>query len=71
MEWAQVLTIVGVNLALIGAMATLVIWAVNKLDDDIKTIGIRMDAHATRMDGHATRIDQLYQVILGMLKERK
>lgn len=63
MDWTQTLTIVGVNIALIGMMATLVIWAVNKLDADIKGI-------STRMDGHAQRIDQLYRIILDILKAK-
>ena len=64
MNWIQVLTIVGVNITLIAAMATLVIWAVNKLDNDVKSLG-------TRLDGHAMRIDQLYQMFVQLLKERK
>jgi len=63
MDWTQTLTIVGVNIALIGMMATLVIWSVNKLDADIKGI-------STRMDGHAQRIDQLYRIILDILKAK-
>jgi hypothetical protein len=64
MDWLQVLTIVGVNTALIGAMATMVIWAINKMDADVKSIG-------SRLDGHAMRIDQLYRMFIDLLKERK
>lgn len=64
MDWLQILTIVGVNLALIGAMTTLVVWAINKLDADVNKIG-------NRLDGHAQRIDQVYGVILQMLKEKR
>lgn len=64
MEWAQVFTFLGINIALFGAMATLVIWAVNKTDNDVKSIG-------SRLDGHAQRIDQLYGIIVQMLKEKK
>lgn len=64
MDWLQVLTIVAVNIALIGAIATLIVWTVNKLDADVKSIG-------NRLDGHAQRIDQLYSVILQMLKEKR
>lgn len=78
MEWYHVLTIVGVNIALIGAVATLVIWAVNKLDSDIKSISNRMDGQdvkfnslAQRLDGHAMRIDQLYHMFIDLLKEGK
>ena len=64
MDWGMVFTIIGVNIALIGLMATLVVWAINKIDSDVKTI-------ATRLDGHAQRIDQVYGIILQMLKDRK
>ncbi len=64
MEWIQVLTIVGVNIALFGGMATLVVWAINKVDSDVKSI-------ANRLDGHAQRIDQVYGIILQMLKDKK
>lgn len=62
MEWAQVLTIVGVNIALIASLATLIIWTVNKLDNDVKGL-------CSRLDGHAMRIDQLYKMFVDLLKE--
>jgi hypothetical protein len=61
-NWSQALTIIGVNIALLAALAGLIIWAVSKLDSDIKTI-------ATRLDGHAARIDQLYHIIIDLIKE--
>jgi hypothetical protein len=64
MQWGQVFTIVGVNIALIASMVTLVIWAVSKMDADVKSIG-------NRLDGHAMRIDQLYKMFVDLLKERK
>ncbi len=64
MEWMQVLTIVGVNIALIGAVITIIIWMINKVDSDMKSIG-------NRLDGHATRIDQLYKMFVDLLKEGK
>ena len=70
MEWTQVLTIVGVNIALIGAMATLVVWAVNRVDADVKSICSRMDKMDNRFDSHAQRIDQLYKMFIDLLKER-
>lgn len=71
MDWTQTLTIVGVNIALIAALATLIIWTVNKLDADIKGVAGRMDTIGSRLDGHATRIDQLYRMFVDLLKERK
>jgi len=64
MDEGQVWTLIGVNVVLFCAMVTLVIWAVNKLDYDIKSMN-------TRLDGHAQRIDQVYGVILEMLKDKK
>jgi hypothetical protein len=77
MDWIQVATIIGVNIALFGGLASLIIWVVNKLDKDVDKIGSkmdaferRMDAFERRMDGHAARIDQLYQMFVDLLKER-
>ena len=64
MEWLQVLTIVGVNIALIATMISVNVWVVNKLDSDVKSIG-------NRLDGHAARIDQLYQMFIDLLKTKK
>lgn len=68
MDWTQVIiticTIAGINIAMFAALATLVIWTVNKLDADIKGLG-------NRLDGHAIRIDQLYRMFCDLLKERK
>jgi hypothetical protein len=78
MDWAQVGTIVGINIALIGALATLIIWVVSKLDIDLKRLDTdlkglsnRMDSINNRMDGHAQRIDQVYGIILEMLRDKK
>ena len=71
MEWMQVATIVGINIALFAALATLIIWVVVKLDSDIKAVGDRVDKLGIRLDGHAQRIDQLYKMFVDLLKERK
>lgn len=71
MDWTQAYTIIGINIALFGAMGTLFIWAINKLDGDIKGLSTRMDGLSSRMDGHAMRIDQLYRMFVDLLKERK
>lgn len=64
MDWTQTLTIIGVNLALIGVMITLIVWAVNRIDSDVQSIG-------RRLDGHAQRIDQLYKMFVDLLKDKK
>ncbi len=64
MDWIQVITIIGCNIALFAALATLMVWVVNKLDADVKSLG-------THLDGHAMRIDQLYKMFVDLLKESK
>lgn len=71
MDWIQIITIIGVNVAIFGSLASIMIWTVNKLDADVKSIGSDVKALSSRMDGHATRIDQLYKMFVDLLKERK
>ena len=67
----QIYTVIGVNIALIAALATLILWSINKVDVDVKALGNRLDRLDSRMDGHASRIDQLYQMFIQLIKERK
>lgn len=69
MDWFQVGTIIGVNIALFGALATLIVWVVNKLDADVKSINADVKSAMNRLDGHAIRIDQLYQMFIQLVKE--
>ncbi len=68
-EWIQVFTIISVNVAIFAALVSLIIWVVNKLDSDIKSVGDRVDKLGNRLDGHASRIDQLYVMFIDLLKE--
>jgi hypothetical protein len=70
MEWNQVWTVVGINIGLFAALATLIIWIVNKIDSDIRNVGDRVDKLGNRLDGHAQRIDQLYQMFVDLLKNK-
>lgn len=70
-EWNQVYTIIGVNITLIGALATLILYVINRVDNDIKSIGSRMDKMDSRFESHSARIDQLYKMFVDLLKERK
>ena len=63
MNWPQVLTLIGCNVALIGALISVVRYMLNKIDGDMKTF-------SNRMDGHATRIDQLYSIIVSLLQKK-
>jgi hypothetical protein len=71
MEWIQVFTIVAVNVVLIATMITVVVWAIGKMDADVKFIGDRVDKMGIRLDGHAQRIDQLYKMFVDLLKAGK
>jgi hypothetical protein len=64
MDWTAAWTIIGINVGLIGILATLIVWATNKHEAEIRSLG-------NRLDGHASRIDQLYQIIVDMLKEKR
>ena len=64
MDWTQIWTIAGINIAMFTALASLIVWTVNKLDADMKGLG-------GRLDGHAARIDQLYQMFVDLVKEGK
>lgn len=71
MEWNQTYTIIGVNIGLIGALATLIIYVVNRLDTDIKGVCSRMDKMDSRFESHSARIDQLYRMFVDLLTEKK
>ncbi len=64
MEWSQVFTIIGV-------LGTFMFFMAQRFDNDIKQISNRMDSLGNRLDGHAQRIDQMYGIILQMLKDKK
>ena len=76
MEFEHVYAIIGVIIGFMTIIITLGIWAINKLDGDIKSLsvdiksmGTRLDGHVTRLDGHAMRIDQLYHMFIDLVKE--
>jgi len=64
MEWAQVWTLAGVNIALLALMFTGIIWMINRLDSDVKAMVAQADKIGNRLDGHAARIDQSYQMFV-------
>lgn len=69
MTWEQIAAIIGVNVALLAMLATLIVWAVNKLDLDMKGIFSRMDKMDSKFESHSARIDQLYKMFVDLLKE--
>lgn len=62
MGWSQILTLVGINIGLASLTIGFVVWAVNKLHNDIDSLGNRLDIHSRR-------IDHLYQICIDMLKQ--
>ena len=71
MDWIQILTLAGVNVTLIAALTTLVVWAINKLDADVKSLCVRMDKMDARFESHSARIDQLYKMFVDLLKNQQ
>ena len=57
MDWMQAITI-------IGTLGTFTYWLFTKLDEDLR-------AMHHRIDQANQRIDQLYQMFVDLLKERK
>lgn len=82
MDWTQIITLIGVNITLIAALAGLVIWVMNKLASDVNSLGNRLDGHAMRIDQlyqmscaqadrTEKRMDQLYTMFIDLVKEGK
>lgn len=63
MDWTQTYTIIGVNIALIGLLATIMIFAINRIHNDVGAL-------LRRLDSHATRIDQLYRMFVDLVKQK-
>lgn len=75
MGWEQVVTIIGVNAAIVGLLASWMHWGINRVDADVQKIDSKMDTLAARMDArfesHSARLDQLYKMFIDLLKEKK
>lgn len=63
-----VLTIVGVNIAMMAFVGAFILWAFNKLDSDIKSLGAEIKADNTRRDNLImqtnARMDGVYNILL-------
>ncbi len=82
MEWSQVVAIIGTNIGLIAIIGGFISWAfskidndfsrvredINKLDGDIKKLSEKIDANTKEQ---TQRTDQLYQMFIDLLKEKK
>jgi len=64
MDWTQAFTVMGV-------LGGFMFFILQRIEGDINRVESRMDRIDTRLDGHAQRIDQIYSVILSILKEKK
>jgi hypothetical protein len=69
MDWTQTILIIGINIALIGALAILIVRLTNKLDNNIKLINSKLDKQITFLNIHTKRIDQLYIMYCDAQKE--
>lgn len=67
MEWIQVFTIIGV----LGAF---IVWMFQKLDSDIKSANTSVNSKIDTLDNDIKqahrRMDQLYQVIIDLIKSK-
>lgn len=75
MGWEQVWTIIGVIVPILGILAGWMAWALGRVDADVKKIESKMDIMAARMDArfesHSARLDQLYNMFVDLLMEKK
>ena len=67
----DLITIIGVNIALLGAFSGMMYWMMNRVDGDVKDLRGDIKSLSTRMDGHTTRIDQIYKMFVDLLQARK
>ena len=66
----DLISIIGVNIALVALVSGLNYWLINRVDADVKSLNTRIDGICTRLDGHANRIDQLYRMFVELLREK-
>lgn len=71
MTTQDLITIIGMNIAMFALFSTVIYWMINRLDTDIKSVGNDVKALSNRLDGHAMRIDQLYRMFVDLLKDSK
>jgi hypothetical protein len=67
MGWGEIITVIGLFVTLISgfvALGAMIISIFNRLDNDIRSI-------ANRMDTQTARTDQLYQMFIDLLKDRR
>jgi len=69
MTTQDLMTLIGINLAMLTVFSGFIYWAVNRIDTDVKGVREDMKGLSSRLDGHATRIDQLYRMFVDLLKE--
>lgn len=67
----DLITLIGINIAMFGFFSTIMYWMLNRIDADIKSVGADVKSLSNRVDGHASRIDQLYRMFIDLVKEKK
>lgn len=79
MDWIQAITLF---FSLAGLLAGLLYWfkndlekGINRLDNDLKILSKRLEAETKeqtrRLEANTARTDQLYQMFIDLLKERR
>lgn len=71
MTTQDLMTIIAVNITLLGVFTTMMYWMMNRIDSDVKNLSFEVKTIVSRLDGHAMRIDQLYRMFIDLLKEGK
>lgn len=70
----EIISILAGVAAIMGTCSGFVIWAISKLDSDVKIIANRLDQHMTAINQHVDslnqRADSLNQIIIDMLKKQ-
>jgi len=68
MDWFPAFTI---TFTIIGVLGGFMLFISQRMKKGFDRINTSIDASNRRLDTHAQRIDQLYCIIVDMLKERK
>lgn len=66
MDWQMLAAIAAIVLIPNG----FILWMMSKLDNDIRSIGNRMDAQNVRIDAMGARIDATQGIIMRMLEKQ-
>jgi len=73
--WGQTWTMIGINIAILGAFGGYMTWIINRVDRDVNNVATKLDTVSARMDARfesqSARTDKLYEMFVDLLKESK